>query len=128
LATALPSQWAALNNRVAETTYLLDNGAAIDAQDGTGQTALHWAAVRGSMSVVETLLRAGVNPAVVDNRGYSVCHVASQYGQTAGGQAGSRRAAVGPGTGAGAGWGVQRQAEPRTHPQPCTHPPTHALQ
>lgn len=77
------AQWAALNNRVAETTYLLDMGAAIDAQDSTGQTALMWAAVRGSLPVMETLLRSGANAGLTDNRGYSCCHVAAQYGQTA---------------------------------------------
>lgn len=76
-------QWAALNNRVAETTYLLNQGAAINAADQTGQTALHWAAVRGSLPVIETLLRNNANADAKDNRGYTVAHVAAQYGQTA---------------------------------------------
>ncbi len=33
----LPLQWAALNNRVAECTYLLSNGAEVNAQDATGE-------------------------------------------------------------------------------------------
>jgi palmitoyltransferase len=37
-----PLQWAALNNRVTEATYLLSQGADVNAADGTGQTALHW--------------------------------------------------------------------------------------
>lgn len=76
----IPLQWAALNNRVAESTYLLSNGADINAADPTGQTALHWAAVRGSLPVLETLLRNGADANLADARGYTVCHVAAQVG------------------------------------------------
>ncbi|PRW58247.1 S-acyltransferase 24 [Chlorella sorokiniana] len=76
-------QWAALNNRVAVLTYLLDRGCDVNATDGTGQSALHWTAVRGSTPALETLLRAGADLAARDSRGYTVCHVAAQYGQTA---------------------------------------------
>ncbi len=79
----LPLQWAALNNRINETNYLLSQGALINAVDGTGQTALHWAAVRGSLPVIEALLRNNADYEVKDNRGYIVTHVAAQYGQTA---------------------------------------------
>jgi hypothetical protein len=74
----IPLQWAALNNRVAECTYLLSNGADINAADSTGQTALHWAAVRGSLPVLETLLRNGADAGLEDARGYTICHVAAQ--------------------------------------------------
>lgn len=76
-------QWAALNNRVAEATYLLSHGAPINATDHTGQTALHWGVVRGSLPVIETLLRHNADHEIRDNRGYTVAHVAAQYGQTA---------------------------------------------
>ncbi|KAL4528758.1 hypothetical protein Ndes2437A_g03302 [Nannochloris sp. 'desiccata'] len=76
-------QWAALNNRVAVITYLLDQGSDINAIDATGQTALHWTAVRGAIPALETLLRAGADISIADSRGYTVCHVAAQYGQTA---------------------------------------------
>ncbi len=78
-----PLQWAALNNRTAETNYLLSQGADVNAADPTGQTALHWACVRGSLPVIETLLRHHANPDARDNRGYTPAHVAAQYGQTA---------------------------------------------
>ncbi|KAG2495455.1 hypothetical protein HYH03_006401 [Edaphochlamys debaryana] len=78
-----PLQWAALNNRVPETTYLLQHGAHVNAADHTGQTALHWAAVRGSLPVIEALLRHNADWEARDNRGYNVAHVAAQYGQTA---------------------------------------------
>ncbi|KAL4430689.1 hypothetical protein ABPG75_005945 [Micractinium tetrahymenae] len=76
-------QWAALNNRVAVLTHLLDRGCDVNAADGTGQTALHWSAVRGSTAAMETLLRAGADLGARDSRGYTLCHVAAQYGQTA---------------------------------------------
>lgn len=78
-----PLQWAALNNRVPESTYLLQRGTNVNATDHTGQTALHWAAVRGSLPVVEALLRHGADWELRDNRGYTVAHVAAQYGQAA---------------------------------------------
>ncbi|KAG2428798.1 hypothetical protein HXX76_011498 [Chlamydomonas incerta] len=78
-----PLHWAALNNRVPESTYLLQHGAHVNAADHTGQTALHWAAVRGSLPVIETLLRHNADWEARDNRGYTVAHVAAQYGQTA---------------------------------------------
>ncbi|PNH08406.1 S-acyltransferase TIP1 [Tetrabaena socialis] len=78
-----PLQWAALNNRVPESTYLLQHGALVNATDHTGQTALHWASVRGSLPVIEALLRHNADWEMRDNRGYTVAHVAAQYGQTA---------------------------------------------
>ncbi len=51
--------------------------------DGTGQTALHWTAVRGSLLAAEALLGNGADLRLRDGRGYTACHVAAQYGQTA---------------------------------------------
>lgn len=67
---------------MAEATFLLNRGAPVNAMDETGQTALHWAAVRGSLPVLETLLRHNADYELRDNRGYTVSHVAAQYGQT----------------------------------------------
>jgi palmitoyltransferase ZDHHC13/17 len=78
-----PLQWAALNNRVSEATYLLSHGASVNGKDRTGQTALHWAAVRGSLPVIEILLRNNADFEQRDERGYTICHVAAQYGQAA---------------------------------------------
>lgn len=77
-------QWAALNNRISIVTYLLDQGVNVNIQDRVSkQTALHWAAVRGSLESVTTLLGHDRTDAkVVDSKGYSLCHVAAQYGQT----------------------------------------------
>jgi len=75
-------QWAALNNKVAAATLLLDRGSAIDAGDNDSQTALHWACVRGSLPCAELLLRRGANLNAADSRGYVPMHVAAQYGHT----------------------------------------------
>lgn len=75
-------QWAALNNRVAVISYLIDQGCDVNVSDASGQRPLHWSAVRGAVAALETLLRAGADINAVDSRGYNVCHVAAQYGQT----------------------------------------------
>jgi palmitoyltransferase ZDHHC13/17 len=72
-----------LNNRVGAATALLAAGAAVGAVDGQGQTALHWAAVRGAVPAAELLLRSGASLDRPDSRGYTPTHVAAQYGNTA---------------------------------------------
>jgi hypothetical protein len=78
----LALQWAALNNRVAAATVLLERGADVNGADGQGQTALHWAAVRGAVPAAELLLRSGARMDRADSRGYTPAHVAAQYGHT----------------------------------------------
>ena len=78
----LPLQWAALNNRVAVATYLIERGAAVNATDNDKQTPIHWASVRGSLPCAELLLRHGARLDQADCRGYDPVHVAAQYGQT----------------------------------------------
>ena len=83
-----PLQWAALNNQAECAKFLLSDKQCrkhvnIDARDATtGQTALHWAAVRGCVQILELLHDFGASFAVKDNKGYTCAHVASQYGQT----------------------------------------------
>lgn len=69
---------------------LLAAGARVDAADASGQTALHWAAVRGdnsesagggNLAAAEELLRAGASVEAADERGYRPVHVAAQHGQ-----------------------------------------------
>ncbi|XP_024965595.1 protein S-acyltransferase 24-like isoform X5 [Cynara cardunculus var. scolymus] len=78
-------QWAALNNRAAAAQYIIEvfprthycylnseshHGGNINAMDLTGQTALHWSAVRGSIQAAELLLHEGAQIHVADVYGY----------------------------------------------------------
>jgi len=49
------------------------HGADINAVDHTGQTALHWSAVRGHIQVAELLLKEGAKVDAADLYGYQVC-------------------------------------------------------
>jgi hypothetical protein len=44
----------------------------VNATDFTGQTALHWTAVRGSIQVAELLLQSGARIECADSHGYRV--------------------------------------------------------
>ncbi|TQD88391.1 hypothetical protein C1H46_026050 [Malus baccata] len=59
------------------------HGGDVNATDHTGQTALHWSAVRGAIQVAELLLQEGARVNAADMYGYQATHVAAQYGQTA---------------------------------------------
>ena len=48
------------------------HGADVHACDHSGQTALHWAAVRGSIQVAELLLQNGAQVECADSHGYRV--------------------------------------------------------
>ena len=54
------------------------HGGDVHACDHSGQTALHWAAVRGSIQVAELLLQNGAQIECADSHGYRVgmmeCH------------------------------------------------------
>ncbi|KAJ0524685.1 putative protein S-acyltransferase [Helianthus annuus] len=63
--------------------YWTFRGADVNAVDLTGQTALHWSAVRGSIQVADLLLEEGARVNAADIYGYQTTHVAAQYGQTA---------------------------------------------
>ena len=45
----------------------------MNAADNTGQTALHWSAVRGHIPVAELLLKEGARVDAADLYGYQVC-------------------------------------------------------
>lgn len=48
------------------------HGGDVNAADHTGQTALHWSAVRGAIQVAELLLREGARVNAADMYGYQV--------------------------------------------------------
>ena len=47
--------------------------------DHTGQTALHWAAVRGSLSAAEALLRSSADIQIRDCRGWALFLILPQF-------------------------------------------------
>jgi ankyrin repeat protein len=72
---------AAMRGDVEAVRALLKQGADVNAAQGDGMTALHWAAERGSAEIVQLLVRAG---ATLDprtrNAGYTPLHLASRGG------------------------------------------------
>lgn len=64
-----PIHWAALSGNTDVVTLLLDNGAAIDAADAQGLTALHWAAWQGQMEVARQLVGKGATVDMVSVAG-----------------------------------------------------------
>jgi ankyrin repeat protein len=60
---------------------LVARGADVNAAQGDGMTALHWAAVNGDTEIADVLLRAGANTgAFTRNGAYRPLHLASRYG------------------------------------------------
>jgi ankyrin repeat protein len=51
--------------------------AQVNAQDDMGKTPIHWAALRGDVSAVDMLLRAGARVDICDNSGYTALYEAS---------------------------------------------------
>jgi ankyrin repeat protein len=63
---------------------LLKEGADVNAAQGDGMTALHWAADRGDVELSEMLVYAGANVAAVTRIGqYTPLHLASRAGNAA---------------------------------------------
>lgn len=49
------------------------HGADVNAVDVSGQTALHWSAVRGAIQIADLLLEEGARVNAADVFGYQVC-------------------------------------------------------
>ena len=63
---------------------LLAEGKDVNAAQGDGMTALHWAAMHGDAELTATLLYAGANVrATTRLGGYTALHLAAQAGQAA---------------------------------------------
>ena len=62
-------------------TQLLQQGEDVNAAQGDGMTAIHWAAENGNGAMAERLIVAGANPdAITRMGGYSALHLASKNG------------------------------------------------
>jgi ankyrin repeat protein len=72
---------AAMRGDLEAVRALVKQGADVNAAQGDGMTALHWAARKGELELVELLVYAGANPgAVTRNGAYTPLHLASQTG------------------------------------------------
>lgn len=70
---------AAMRGDVDEVRTLLRSGADVNAAQGDGMTALHWAAELDAADMAVTLLSAGANPAALTRLGdYTALHVAAR--------------------------------------------------
>lgn len=72
---------AAMREDVTEVRALLKRGADVNAAQGDGMTALHWAAQHGNLDLTEMLLYAGANPSATTRIGpYTPLMVAARGG------------------------------------------------
>jgi uncharacterized protein len=72
---------AAMQKDLATVRALVREGADVNAPQGDGMTALHWAATNGDAEMAVLLLRAGANlGARTRNGAYQPLHLASRYG------------------------------------------------
>ena len=74
---------AAMRGDVEQVQSLLRTGADVNAAQGDGMTALHWAAETGNAELAEMLLYAGAHVGAVTRLGdYTSLHIASRAGRT----------------------------------------------
>ena len=66
-----------------EVMVFLAQGAAPDAQDEQGATALHWASDREDVDMLDSLIDAGANPKATNRRGVTPLWLASRNGNVA---------------------------------------------
>ena len=77
-----PVAEAASRGDLASVRTLLRDGADVNAAQGDGMTALHWAALQGNAEMVSVLLYAGANVAATTRLGaYTPLHLASRDGR-----------------------------------------------
>jgi ankyrin repeat protein len=82
--TTAPLADAVMHGDVAAVQALLGHGADVNAAQGDGMTALHWAALNGDLKTTNLLLAAKAKTEVVTRiGGYTPLHLASSRGQAA---------------------------------------------
>ena len=74
---------AAMNGNLVEVRSLIESGADVNASQGDGMTALHWAAENGDVDMVRALLFAGAFPdATTRNAAYTPLHLGARAGRS----------------------------------------------
>jgi ankyrin repeat protein len=82
--TTAPLADAVMRGDVATVQALLGQGADVNAAQGDGMTALHWAALNGDLATTNLLLKAKAKTEAVTRMGsYTPLHLASSRGQAA---------------------------------------------
>jgi ankyrin repeat protein len=80
--TESPVADAAMRGDTAKVRQLLKSGADVNAAQGDGMTALHWAAQRGDLDEARMLMYAGARvEAVTRNSSYTPLHLAARVGK-----------------------------------------------
>ena len=86
--TSSPIADAAMKGNREAVRALIQQGADVNAAQGDGMSALHWAADKGDAELTELLVYAGANPGAVTRIGqYTPLHLASRAGSAAAVQA-----------------------------------------
>mgnify|MGYP001822586245 FL=1 len=72
---------AAMEDDIGRLTQLLQQGEDVNAAQGDGMTAIHWAAENSNAAVADLLIVAGANPNTITRMGgYTALHLASRQG------------------------------------------------
>ena len=74
---------AARQGNVDQVRQLLASKAAVNARQGDGASALHWASYKGSLEITDLLLRSGANPNLANDLGATPLWIASNNGNAA---------------------------------------------
>jgi ankyrin repeat protein len=82
-ASGTPLIDAVKRNDGAAVNALLDRGADVNAVEGDGTTALHWAALGDELEIVELLLEAGASPSAANRFGVTPLELAATNGNAA---------------------------------------------
>jgi len=77
-----PLHWAAIKGQDAACTYLIEQGAEVNAVGGEElATPLHWVARNGLVNTIDLLIQHGANPCLLDAQGHNCLHSVAHSGK-----------------------------------------------
>ena len=77
-----PLHWAAIKGQDAACTYLIEQGAEVNAAGGKElATPLHWVARNGLVATIDLLIQHGADPRLLDVQGHSCLHSVAHSGK-----------------------------------------------